>query len=168
MSFLDAVPPEISSSVNVKIESFDEENNEDTKTPPIDSTQCVTDADSEDPLDLDDNYEDNSTSIAVTVPRTALKRTRGISNRKRIINRKRRLNKKAELLDQFKKKNEARGMFLQNSTHMESDDDDLESFAIHIKNVLKKLPPVLKIRAKQEIFDVLTKHEIIAVESFVN
>lgn len=40
-------------------------------------------------------------------------------------------------------------------------DDDVTSFANHVKSVLRKIHPRLKVQAKNEMFNVLTKYEMI-------
>ncbi|KAJ4437262.1 hypothetical protein ANN_17399 [Periplaneta americana] len=40
-------------------------------------------------------------------------------------------------------------------------EDDITSFGNHVKSVLRKLHPRLKVQANNEIFNVLTKYEVI-------
>ncbi|XP_031332908.1 uncharacterized protein LOC116163194 [Photinus pyralis] len=44
-------------------------------------------------------------------------------------------------------------------------DDDVSSFGDHIKSVLQKLPPILKVKAKTEIFNTMSKYELLAMET---
>lgn len=51
---------------------------------------------------------------------------------------------------------------------MSRPDDEFSSFANHIEHVLKKLPTqLLQIKAKQEIFAILTKYEILEAENSI-
>lgn len=55
-----------------------------------------------------------------------------------------------------------------NLTSLKSDNNvninELNTFADHVGEVLKKLPAIHKIKAKQEIFNILTNYEIMALE----
>lgn len=79
--------------------------------------------------------------------------------------KRRRVTKQQDgVLDYLRERDKARQSVLKNIPQ-QNDEDEISSFATHIKNVLKTLPPLLQIKARQEVFQVLIKYEIMAVEA---
>lgn len=66
------------------------------------------------------------------------------------------------LLNYFKERDEKRNLA---ATSLKNNNPgcDVVSFSTHVKDVLIKLPPVLQIKAKRDIFDVLLKYELMSV-----
>lgn len=128
----------------------------------LDFTQSGQDHEAQNPLESDEYVRDDPLSREVIIPRN-LQRSKHTPHVKKNIKRRRRADNEARLLGYFRKRDESHSVLLQNIIEPK-ETDELDSFATHIKKVLTKLPPVLKIRAKQEMFDVLTRYEIMAVE----
>lgn len=125
-------------------------------------SQPGLDRDTQNPLESDEDIVDDPLSREVTIPRI-IQRSKHTPHAKKNTKRRRRADNEARLLGYFRKRDESHSVLLQNIIEPK-ETDELDSFATHIKKVLTKLPPVLKIRAKQEMFDVLTRYEIMAVE----
>lgn len=128
----------------------------------VDFSQTGLDCDTQNPLESDEDIVDDPLSREVSIPRNT-QRSKHTPHIKKNAKRRRRADNEARLLGYFRKRNESHSVLLQNIMEPK-ETDELDSFATHIKKVLTKLPPVLKIRAKQEMFDVLTRYEIMAVE----
>lgn len=169
MSFLDSsthIPTQHKSEIS-NIESLEENTNtaeESTSTQDnlsIDFSQTGLDCDTQNPLESDEDTADPLTR-ELTIPRN-MQRSKHTAHIKKNTKRRRRADNEARLLGYFRKRDASHSVLLQNIIEPK-ETDELDSFATHIKKVLTKLPPVLKIRAKQEMFDVLTRYEIMAVE----
>ncbi|XP_072395473.1 uncharacterized protein [Diabrotica undecimpunctata] len=81
-------------------------------------------------------------------------------------NKKRRHNTKEDILSYMREREKSRLSAMTNMTNASQNCDEFKSFANHIEQVLRKLPTkVLQIKAKQELFQVLTKYEILTAEN---
>ena len=63
------------------------------------------------------------------------------------------------LLNYFKMRDER-----QQSSVKKYQENDIGSFSTHVRDILNKLPPVLQIKAKKDIFDVLFRYELMALQ----
>lgn len=166
MSFLDSSSHH--RHVTTNIESLEDNTNTAEESPgtqdtlSMDFCQTRFDHDTQNPLESDEDMVDDPLSREVTIPRN-MQRSKHTTHVKKTIKRRRRVDNEARLLGYFRKRDESHSVLLKNIIEPK-ETDELDSFATHIKKVLTKLPPVLKIRAKQEMFDVLTRYEIMAVE----
>lgn len=83
--------------------------------------------------------------------------------------RKSRRSKQDEFLEYMKERDKQRQALLQQTVAKTVEenayDNDVSSFGDHIKSVLQKLPPILKVKAKTEIFKTISKYELMAIEN---
>lgn len=80
---------------------------------------------------------------------------------------KKRRKKEDDFLDYLKKRDESRQMLMEElsaKTSATEIEDDVTSFGNNVKSVLRKLNPRLKIQAKNEIFNILTKYEMLQMD----
>ncbi|KDR07173.1 hypothetical protein L798_03121 [Zootermopsis nevadensis] len=80
--------------------------------------------------------------------------------------RKRRNNNLDDILDYLVKRDESRQIAMkQLSANTATEiEDDIASFGNHVKAVLRKLHPRLKIQAKNDIYNILSKYEVIHMD----
>lgn len=84
------------------------------------------------------------------------------SSRKEAKQEKKQKRRSDRVFEYLRERNEPQQSILKNIANHEY---ELGSFTTHMKEVLKQLPPLLQIRARQELFQVLIKYEMMAFET---
>uniref|UniRef100_A0A6P7GCS4 Transcription factor Adf-1-like n=1 Tax=Diabrotica virgifera virgifera TaxID=50390 RepID=A0A6P7GCS4_DIAVI len=156
LSFLDNVPQERSTIGSIY---DDTESSQNTVEEPEDLAQYST---KEEALltHFDHNIEQTNASMSTESDvHTPIK-----TNQQLVVasSNKRRPNNKEDIISYMREREKSRLSLMKN---VSQSCDEFNSFASHIEQVLRKLPTkVLQIKAKQELFQVLTKFEILAAE----
>ncbi|XP_045491849.1 uncharacterized protein LOC123691482 [Colias croceus] len=158
LSFLETAPRERLTLSNIQ---NDYSSTQDTQMP--DELNESSDSHIEKQIENVTEFQEQLDNIAktscTTTTSTTVTPSQNVQNSAKIPKSNKR--QKNDILNYLQKREESP----QKALDKISDDEELlVSFSDHLKSVLKMLPPILRIKAKNELYGVLTKYELLSLE----